>query len=275
MCNDTMILLLSGHLDGTNTPKQEALITEHLTHCEECQRRLAQYQAMDATLSDLKCEPPASFTAGVMDAIAREPQEPKSKPKKTMRYGTMFAAVAAALVLVVSAGGISLSQKGVAGLLFEGCGSAAPEMIEKATAPEEPAAAPEATPEPAPTAEAEPESYDTAEYSALLDQESAFSYHNSTLDKTPQKDDSFPCNVDCAALANNERCLVGVLYGTQEDLPELADAPALPLSGGVRYTITAEQLTALAERFDALMLYEPKLLDVENPAYLILVTETP
>lgn len=42
--------LLSGHLDGENTPEQERALAEHLARCPACRARLAQMRQNDETL---------------------------------------------------------------------------------------------------------------------------------------------------------------------------------------------------------------------------------
>ena len=42
MCNEEMQTLLSGYLDGVNTPEQDAVLEEHLARCEDCRRTLAE-----------------------------------------------------------------------------------------------------------------------------------------------------------------------------------------------------------------------------------------
>ncbi len=237
MCSEDMYLLLSGHLDGANTPEQERKLLAHLEKCEDCRRTLDEYQRIDAGIAGLEEAPPAAFTKQVMDELAVEVPKPKKQHRFPLRYGTAFAAVAAVLVLMVSTGKVSLSHSGSTAIGSDF------NILETQ----------------------DEEARDTADAMALP--ESAFRSF-----AAEEKSDAVHANVDCAALAQAENCSVGVIY-TQEDLPILNSVPSLLLSGGVRYTITQAQLEALCLERKDLLVYQPEAaLPSENEkAFLIVV----
>lgn len=239
MCSEEMRILISGHLDGCNTPKQEAALTEHLAQCPACRRLLNDYKTIDAGIAGLEKAPPASFASSVMRAIEQDAPRAQTPKKRPFRYGTMIAAVAAVLVLAVSAGHIAL-PKGGSAALNQGAAVADTD------------------------AEAPQETHFLTEDSTVLESKAV-----------AEEAEPLPANIDCAALANNEGCYVGLLYAQEEDLPELSDAAKLPLSGGVRYTISQAQLNDLKERFSELQIFAPEgtALNEDANAYLILVTE--
>lgn len=239
MCSEEMRILISGHLDGCNTPKQEATLTEHLAQCPACRRLLHEYKTIDAGIAGLEKTPPASFTNSVMRAIEQDAPRAQTPKKLPFRYGTMIAAVAAVLVLAVSAGHIALPKDGSTAINQGASGSYL-------------------------DAEAPKETYSAMADSASLESKAV-----------TEEAEPLPANIDCAALANSEGCYVGLLYAQEEDLPELSDAAKLPLSGGVRYTISQRQLNDLKERFSELQIFEPEGIspDEDANAYLILVTE--
>ena len=92
--------LLSGHIDGANTPEEEAQLQAHLASCADCRAILAAYEELDSGLSALKAQPPAALAQNVMEAVRQE----ASAGKKIRRFpvrSIAATAVAAALLLVV------------------------------------------------------------------------------------------------------------------------------------------------------------------------------
>ena len=239
MCSEQMKILISGHLDGCNTPKQEALLSEHLAQCPECRRLLDDYKTIDAGIAGFTQAPPASFTDSVMHAITQDVSRSKKTRNHPFRYGTAVAAVAAVLILSVSAGYIALPKVGSAAIHP----SPAPEEAQDMEAPEA-------------------ENYAMADQ-ATLETKSASAYT-----------EPLPANVDCAALASTEGCYVGLLYDSS--IPQaLENVSSLPLSGGMMYTIPQSTLNDLKEQFPDLQIYKPDDIvpDEDADAYLILVTE--
>ena len=95
-CEEAMELL-SGSIDGENTPEEERRLQAHLAECPACRALLEAYRAVDAAMVLPDVEPPASLCDGVMAAVAREPR--RRGHRRWFRYGA--AAAAAALLLVV------------------------------------------------------------------------------------------------------------------------------------------------------------------------------
>lgn len=245
MCSEQMKLLISGHLDGCNTEKQDATLQAHLQECAECRCLLNEYKAMDRALSGMTVTPPPGFAAGVMSAISQEAPLPKKPKKRSFRYGTVIAAAAAMLILVVSAGHVALPKGGAAAIY--------PSAADKAVTEEAAAEAPAET-------QVE-ESYATADMPKL------------TLEtKTAAGNTS--ANVDCAALAETEGCYVGLLYA--DSTPEaLKHAASTPLSGGRMYTVSQDVLMGLKEQYPELEIFSPEDTVPEDgkDAYLILVND--
>ena len=265
MCNnEKMLLLLSAHLDGCNTAEEEAQLQAHLAQCPDCRRILTEYEKINAGVADLTQAPPANFTANVMRAIQAEPRraEPKKPRRFSFGFGTAAAAVAAILLLAIGAG--KLPQLSAGSAKLSDAAMAESKEPWPTSAADEPAA--EESVDEAPAAEAEPEPME-APAEAAEAPEAAFS--------ESMGDHHFPANVDCAALSRAENIAVGLLYADPADLPELKDAPSLPLDGGTRYEVTQESLDVLASRFDDLQVFEPEgyLPEEEDPAYLIVIDQ--
>ncbi len=237
MCSEEIQCLLSGHLDGCNTPEQEATLQAHLVQCPQCRQTLEEYRKMDAALAGMAKEPPASLSGSVLQAISQEIPQPKKPRKLPFRYASAIAAVVAIALLAVSYSGIALPNTGATSIFTYS------KDVPAAEAEEAPASEPASA----------------AEITASSVASSSASLH---------------ANVDCAALAKAENCTVGVLYTQEDTLPELSDAVSLPLSGGVRYTITQKQLEELQKNYE-LLLYSPESgpLSSDARAYLIVVTQ--
>ena len=233
MCDEKIQELISGHLDGCNTPEQEAFLHEHLATCPACNQKMKDYKKMQETIESLEKEAPASLSSNVMDAVAKD-DLPKPKPFKKLpfRYGTAIAAVAAALVLVIGSGKFGLPSSGTA-----------------AIHPQNP--------------ETEAVEEESTEHRTLED--AAITAPEVTAA------DALPANVDCQALAQAQGCIVGVLYGEAPE--ELAEAEYLALSGGRQYAIPQEQLLELSQSFPEMQLYYPDFepTDAQATAYLIIV----
>ncbi len=182
-----------------------------------------------------------------MRAVEAEPRAaaPKKNRRWTFGFGTAVAAAAAVLLLVVAGGKLPQLNMGSA------------KMADSVKASAE-----EASPEPAYAAEEEPA---PAAEEAPAESEPEIAFTEGT------QANALPANVDCAALANAENRPVGLLYADPGDLPELEDAPSLPLDGGTRYEIDQKTLNALAAKFADLQIFEPEgyLPEDEAPAYLI------
>lgn len=93
-------LLISGHLDGENTPQEEQLLQAHLAECAQCRQRLRHFAALDAQLAELET-PPETLRSDIMAAIRAEAAQKKTR-RPWRRLGSWMAA--AALTLAVGFG---------------------------------------------------------------------------------------------------------------------------------------------------------------------------
>lgn len=97
-CEEALVLL-SGHLDGANTPEEEARLEDHLARCPDCRRILDAYTAMDQGILELSEEPPAQLHDRIMAAVAAE-----AKPRRRRRIRPAVMGLAAAAVLCLALG---------------------------------------------------------------------------------------------------------------------------------------------------------------------------
>lgn len=108
--------LLSGHLDGQNTPEEELTLQAHLAECAACRALLEAFTAVDQGVAQLEAEPPEALLTGVMARI--EADGAAVTPMKKRRFffgpGTAVAAVAAVLLLVLGTGSLKNLQLGQA-----------------------------------------------------------------------------------------------------------------------------------------------------------------
>ncbi len=237
MCDEKIQELISGHLDGCNTPEQEAILREHLATCPVCNQTMQEYQRMQRDMESLRQEAPASLSAGVMDAITKDATpKPRLIKKLPFRYGTAIAAVAAALVLVIGSGKFGLPTSGMVSIHSQS-----------------------------------PQVDTVQEETAAKDQMPDQILEDTTISASMAAAEALPANVDCQALAQAQSCIVGVLYG--EEPEELAEAEYLSLSGGRQYAMAQEQLLRLSQDFPEMQLYYPDYVscDAQATAYLIVV----
>lgn len=102
-CND-YLPLLSGHLDGENTPEEEQRLQAHLAQCADCRARLQAFARGDRLLRADTAVPPAGLTASILAAAANTPQQPAKKPRRAYWGWLATGAAAAALVAFVLLG---------------------------------------------------------------------------------------------------------------------------------------------------------------------------
>lgn len=102
-CEDALILI-SGHLDHTNTAEEEAALQEHLSNCAACRCVLSDFSEADEALLTAKEKAPCDLHTNVMAQIGKEANKKKYRP-------WAGAAVAAALLLVVGSGLIKEPQE--------------------------------------------------------------------------------------------------------------------------------------------------------------------
>lgn len=98
-CED-MLELISGRIDGENTPEEDQRLQAHLDTCEDCGNILQAYLEANHGIAPME-EPSADFTAKVMAAIGKEKAQ-----KKKMATIMPLLATAAALVLVIGMGAV-------------------------------------------------------------------------------------------------------------------------------------------------------------------------
>lgn len=89
--------LLSAHLDGENSPEEEAALQAHLARCAACREILEAYEAIDRGVARPEADPPEALHANVMAQVRR-----RARPRRRRWLG--IAAVAAVLALVIAAG---------------------------------------------------------------------------------------------------------------------------------------------------------------------------
>ena len=92
-CND-YIVWLSGHIDGTNSPREEQSLREHLKTCANCRALLEEMEKNDRSLKNLTLVPPERIKENVMSAVRKD-----SKNKKNRMKSYLFSSVAVAAVL--------------------------------------------------------------------------------------------------------------------------------------------------------------------------------
>ena len=97
-CEDAL-LLISGHMDGENTPEEDAQLQAHLSGCAQCREVLAAYTEMDRGIAALTEEAPAGLCASVMSAIG---QETAAKKRSRRLWPVAVSAAAVALIIGIS-----------------------------------------------------------------------------------------------------------------------------------------------------------------------------
>ncbi len=132
--------LISGHIDGVNTPDEEAALQAHLAACEDCRNTLIALTEIELDVRSMQVEPPAALKNNIMQAIHAEASEkekklPAGKPRRWLKSLYAVGAVAALLALVLGTGIVKLPGLGAS--------YAKPEAAQMAQAPAETAAAEE------------------------------------------------------------------------------------------------------------------------------------
>lgn len=96
-CND-YIVWISGHIDGTNSPREEQTLQEHLASCSHCRSLLKEMQDNDVQLKKEALTPPEGIVDTVMSTVRKEA---KRKTARIRSYILSAAATAAVLCLVL------------------------------------------------------------------------------------------------------------------------------------------------------------------------------
>lgn len=92
-------LLLSGRIDGENTPEEEQQLQAHLAQCPRCRAVLEDYGHIDQGIHDLSVEPPEGLARGVMAQV-----NPPAKKRRFIFGGGTLAAAAVIAVVLIGAG---------------------------------------------------------------------------------------------------------------------------------------------------------------------------
>ena len=117
-CND-YLQLLSGHLDHTNSEKEEKRLQGHLKSCKRCRELLAQMEANDILLKDEAIVPPADLTSRIMQQVSKEPRRRRSY-RRVLSYAAAGLATAAMLALVLTGHIPSMSKNAAADEMANG-----------------------------------------------------------------------------------------------------------------------------------------------------------
>lgn len=99
--------LISDYVDGTVSPADERLVSEHIAACEDCKRAVARTRMLVSQLGGLKAEVPFDLWSGVSRRIS-EKQDQKSTRGRLLGLSgwkavaiPLAAAAAAALIFTV------------------------------------------------------------------------------------------------------------------------------------------------------------------------------
>ena len=97
-CEEALVLI-SGKIDGVNTPEENEKLQEHLDGCPACEALQREYWEIEQGIAALRAEVPENFCEKVMERI-----EAENKPAKRRLWPTVAMAAAAALVIGLGAG---------------------------------------------------------------------------------------------------------------------------------------------------------------------------
>ncbi len=98
-CTD-YIVWICGHIDGTNSTKEEQTLQDHLKSCPQCRKLLEEMQSNDALLKENALTPPDRILKNVMSTVRKDA---KKKTARIRSYILSVAAMAAVLCLVLMA----------------------------------------------------------------------------------------------------------------------------------------------------------------------------
>ena len=79
-CEESL-LLISGHIDGENTPEEENMLQAHLETCSHCRGILQAYLDVDNGVAALQEEPPENLVKNVMAAIGKPKKKNRTCPR--------------------------------------------------------------------------------------------------------------------------------------------------------------------------------------------------
>ncbi len=93
-CND-YIIWISGHIDGTNSKKDEQILQDHLAVCPHCRQVLTDMKANETAMKDEELTPPLRIAQNVMATVRKD-----ATAKKRARFRNYFVSVAAAAAVL-------------------------------------------------------------------------------------------------------------------------------------------------------------------------------
>ena len=96
-CKD-YIVWMSGHLDGTNSEREEQTLQEHMKKCSDCKILMEEMKEHDRLLQSSRLIPPDHIVKHVMASVRKDA---KKKKNTVRRYVASVAAMAAVLCLVL------------------------------------------------------------------------------------------------------------------------------------------------------------------------------
>ena len=117
MLCEAVFELISGHIDGINTPDEEAALQAHLAVCEDCRNTLRALSEIELDVRSLQTDPPVDLKDNIMEAIRteaakQEKKTPEKKPRRWLQALYGVGAVAALLALVLGTGIVKLPGLG-------------------------------------------------------------------------------------------------------------------------------------------------------------------
>lgn len=95
-CEEALVLI-SGRIDGMNTPEEEQQLNIHLASCPDCRKILEEFAQADRDLRSLNAEVPADLRSSVIEQIGKHAKRKNLRP-------VWRSLTAAALALVVGLG---------------------------------------------------------------------------------------------------------------------------------------------------------------------------
>ena len=112
MLCDAAFELISAHLDGTNTPAEEAALQAHLSECPACQALLETMTALELNTKNLEVPCPPQLKENIMARIETEAAS-RQKPRRPrwLKSAIAFGGIAAVLALVLGTGAVKLPQR--------------------------------------------------------------------------------------------------------------------------------------------------------------------
>lgn len=103
--------LISGHIDGMNTPAEEAALQAHLSECETCRRMLTAMEDIEFQTRSMQAVVPPTLKQNVMQSVNAETKK-KKNAQRNRWIGPLagIGAAAALLALTIGTGVIKLPQ---------------------------------------------------------------------------------------------------------------------------------------------------------------------